>query len=245
MSKAYFCFLTIILFVGASASIGLAQTAICAVKMTVKSEDGVLVKDAVATATSYETEELYQAVLENGMPFFPQLAKGWYEISITKVGFKRSGGGIFVGCRTATEVLELKVSEGDGKEVFDITVRRTVQGETRELTAEEKKLLSSGSEINRLKLSAKLRGILNFDAVYLEKPKYPSRALKEKVAGVVTVQIAINEKGKVESAEAVEGHPLLREAAVDAAKKARFNPILKDGKAVKFSGKLVYSFTNK
>ncbi len=69
--------------------------------------------------------------------------------------------------------------------------------------------------------------------------------MKEKVAGVVTVQIAINEKGKVESAEAVEGHPLLREAAVDAAKKARFNPILKDGKAVKFSGKLVYSFTNK
>ena len=168
MSKAYFYFLMTVLFVGTLASISLAQTATCAVKIAVKSEDGVLVKDAAAAATSYETEKLYQAVLEDGMPFFPQLAKGWYVISITKVGFKRSGGGIFVGCRTATEALELKVSKGDGKEVFDISDRLTVKGETRELTAEEKKLLESGSETDRLKLSAKVSGILNFDAVYLE-----------------------------------------------------------------------------
>jgi TonB family protein len=242
MNKAYFFFLTTILFVGIFANVSLAQTAVCAVKINVKSEDGILVKGTTATAMSYDTKKLYRAVLKDGMPFFPQLTNGGYEISMSKAGFKKSVGGIPIECKLATDILEVPVSKGDSKEVFDITVRLTVGLQTRLLTAEEEKLLSSDNEKERLKGHAKIQGILNFDAVYLEKPQYPAAAQAIRASGVVTVQITVNEKGKVESAEAVEGHPLLQKAAVDAAKKAKFNPLIKDGKPIKFSGKLIYNF---
>jgi TonB family protein len=242
MNKTYFYILTTFLLVGAFANVAKAQTETCAVKIIVKSEEGILVKDATATATSYETKKLYNAALTEGMPFFPELKRGGYEFSITKAGFKQSVGDIYVGCKSESDILEAKVSKGDGKETFDITVRSKV----RDLTAEEKELVkrlsTTTDATERLKLSAKLKGILNFDAIYLAKPKYPSEAKAAKASGVVTVQITVNEKGEVESAEAIEGHSLLREAAVAAAKKAKFNPMLKDGKPVKFSGKLVYSF---
>ena len=137
MKKTSIFFLIIIFCVGIFAKVNLAQMPTCAVKIVVKSEDGVLVKDADATATSYETKKLYKAVLKNGMPFFPALNSDGYEFSITKAGFKRSVGGILVECKSENDTLEVKVSEGDGKEVFDITVRP--QG--RELTAEEKELV--------------------------------------------------------------------------------------------------------
>jgi len=41
---------------------------------------------------------------------------------------------------------------------------------------------------------------------------------------------------------AVSGHPLLREAAVEAAKHARLKPTLLSGKPVKVTGTLVYNF---
>lgn len=242
MHKAYFYFLTVLLCVAAFARVSPAQTANCAVKIIVKSEDGLLVKDAAATAKSYKTKKFYEALLKDGMPFFPKLDTDGYEFSITKAGFKQSVGGIFVECKSESDVLEVNMLKGNGKEIFDITVRPKV----RDLTVEEKQLVDKLSvttdETERLKLSAKLQGIINFDAIYLEKPKYPAEAKAEKVSGVVTVQVTVNEEGKVESAEAVKGHTMLREAAVEAAKKARFNPMLNNGKPVKFSGKLVYNF---
>lgn len=211
-----------------------AQTAACAVRINVKSEDGVLVKEMTATATSYETKKVYRAVSKNGMPFFSQLTKGGYEFSISKVGFKRSVGGIPVSCESKTEILEVLASKGDNDEIFDITRRlKTYVGSVDSETSLKTK---------DLKEIAKSQGILNFDAVYLEKPKYPGAPKYAKAAGVVIVEITVDEKGKVESVKAIKGNPLLYEAAEEAAKKAKFKPTLIDGKPVKISGKLIYNF---
>ena len=85
-------------------------------------------------------------------------------------------------------------------------------------------------------------GILNQKA--LEKPNatYPEAALAARVSGVVVVKILVDEKGAVQEAKAVSGHPLLRQAAVDAAYKARFVPTRVSGNPVKVSGTLVYRF---
>jgi len=52
----------------------------------------------------------------------------------------------------------------------------------------------------------------------------------------------VDEEGKVISATAVSGHPLLHASAVRAARQARFTPTLLSGKAVKVSGTINYNF---
>lgn len=85
-------------------------------------------------------------------------------------------------------------------------------------------------------------GVLNGQAVELPKPSYPQPARIIKASGLVTVQVLIDEKGKVISAQAVSGHPLLRAAAVQAAYRARFTPTLLSNQPVKVSGVITYNF---
>ena len=85
-------------------------------------------------------------------------------------------------------------------------------------------------------------GVLNGKAEYLPAPKYPPAARAVNAQGSVAVQILIDEVGNIASAAAVSGHPLLRAAAVCAAKEARFAPTMLEGVPVKVSGVLTYNF---
>ena len=76
----------------------------------------------------------------------------------------------------------------------------------------------------------------------MPKPVYPEDAKKDKIEGSVSVQIVIGEDGGVISAKAASGPERLRDAAVDAAYKARFKPTKVKGKPVKVSGTLSYNF---
>lgn len=85
-------------------------------------------------------------------------------------------------------------------------------------------------------------GVLNGKATSLPKPAYPAAARAVRAAGSVSVQVLIDENGRVVSASAVSGHPLLRAAAVSAAHGARFSPTLLSGQPVKVSGVITYNF---
>ncbi|MEQ1764396.1 MAG: TonB family protein [Pyrinomonadaceae bacterium] len=85
-------------------------------------------------------------------------------------------------------------------------------------------------------------GVLNGKATSLPKPPYPPAARAVRAAGAVSVQVLIDEGGSVVSASAVSGHPLLRAAAVQAARGARFSPTMLSGQAVKVSGVITYNF---
>ena len=85
-------------------------------------------------------------------------------------------------------------------------------------------------------------GVVNGLATHLPKPNYPTPARVVKAQGSVSVQVLIDESGRVISASAVNGHPLLRSAAVDAARSARFTPTKLSGTPVKVSGVIVYNF---
>lgn len=84
--------------------------------------------------------------------------------------------------------------------------------------------------------------VLTGTATSLPKPKYPPAAAAVRAEGVVSVQVTVDESGKVVSATAVSGHPLLRAAAVAAARAATFEPKIVDGKTVQFSGVVTYNF---
>ena len=85
-------------------------------------------------------------------------------------------------------------------------------------------------------------GVLNGKAVSLPKPPYPPAARAVRASGSVSVQVLVDVNGRVISANAVSGHPLLRAAAELAARSARFSPTLLGGESVKVSGVIVYNF---
>jgi len=53
-------------------------------------------------------------------------------------------------------------------------------------------------------------------------PEYPPLAVAGRVSGVVTVRVVIDDTGAVTQAGVVQGHPMLKKAALDAAQKWRF-----------------------
>jgi protein TonB len=81
-------------------------------------------------------------------------------------------------------------------------------------------------------------GMLNAKAIYLPMPEVPSG----EAAGVVLVQVMIDEQGSVVDAKAVSGPQHLHAAAVNAARLARFTPTLMMGEPVKVTGTLSYNF---
>ena len=106
-------------------------------------------------------------------------------------------------------------------------------------------------------------GVLNGKATSLPKPEYPADARKENAQGSVAVTVIIDEEGNVTSAAAAMNYsipkkvgdadaeiseptpadPLLREAAEKAALGAHFTPTLLEGRPVKVTGIIVYTFS--
>jgi protein TonB len=84
--------------------------------------------------------------------------------------------------------------------------------------------------------------VLNSEALSLPKPNYPSLAKQARAFGTVSVQILIDEQGKVVSAHALSGSPLLTAEAVRAAYLARFSPTILGDSPVKVSGIINYNF---
>jgi TonB family protein len=85
-------------------------------------------------------------------------------------------------------------------------------------------------------------GIVNGKAVSLPKPAYPAAASAVNATGAVSVQVTIDESGKVISSRPVSGHPLLRAAAKTAASTAKFVPTMMSGQPVKVMGIITYNF---
>lgn len=99
--------------------------------------------------------------------------------------------------------------------------------------------IESKPPIRKVKISA---GPLNGEAKYLPKPPYSQLARIARADGVVTVEVLIDEYGKVVSARVLSGHPLLRSDSIRAAYNARFSPTTLGGQPVKVSGVITYNF---
>ena len=83
---------------------------------------------------------------------------------------------------------------------------------------------------------------LNGKAIELPKPVYPETARRAGIRGTVKVSVTVDERGHVSDAEAIEGPKELREAAVEAARRARFEPTRVHGAPIKIDGVLTYEF---
>jgi len=74
------------------------------------------------------------------------------------------------------------------------------------------------------------------------QPPYPAIARQARIQGTVQVQIGISETGAVTDVILLSGHPLLRDAALQAAKQWLFIPTELNGQRVRAIGVLTFKF---
>jgi TonB family protein len=79
--------------------------------------------------------------------------------------------------------------------------------------------------------------------IKLPQPEYPARAKAVLAQGTVVVRAMVDEKGKVIAAQVETGHPMLKAAALKAAREAEFAPTLLKGLPIKIVGVINYNFT--
>lgn len=85
-------------------------------------------------------------------------------------------------------------------------------------------------------------GVLLAKAVAKPQPPYPQIARAAGVEGAVVVEVTVDETGRVISARAISGHPLLRDAAVTAARGWRFEPTVLSGSPARVIGAIAFNF---
>lgn len=88
----------------------------------------------------------------------------------------------------------------------------------------------------------KSEGVINGKATSLPKPAYTAAAKLVGAQGLVQVQVMIDERGKVVSAKAISGHPMLRSEAQKAAFNAKFSTTYLSKVPVKVTGIITYNF---
>jgi len=74
-------------------------------------------------------------------------------------------------------------------------------------------------------------------------PLYPASARQAHIEGTVVLQAVIGKDGNVQTVRVVSGHPMLIQAAVNAAKQWHFNPYYQDGEPVEADTQINVNFT--
>ena len=88
----------------------------------------------------------------------------------------------------------------------------------------------------------KISVVLNSKALKLPAPTYPALARQIRLKGTVTVQVLIDESGRVVSAKALTGHTIFLAEAEKAARGALFSPTTINDQPVKVQGVITYNF---
>ena len=152
--------------------------------------------------------------------------------------------GVYYGLRESTSVARLDPYPTTGSSTNSnankVTNTSITTSNTANSAANQEPVLTSSTPSGSPKTIS--GGVLNGKAVSLPKPEYPAVARAANVSGPVNVEVTLDVKGNVVSASAVSGHPLLRAAAVNAARNAKFTPTLLAGQPVKVTGVITYNF---
>ena len=136
-------------------------------------------------------------------------------------------------------------------QLLDIRVENFRPGSAKDATIRETKITSSSpSETVTIssprpipQIQRVSGGVLSAKAVNKVQPQYPATAKTAGVQGAVQVAITVNEKGEVITEEVIGGHPLLKDAAAEAAHLWKFQPTELQGQPVKVQGILTFNFT--
>ncbi len=74
-------------------------------------------------------------------------------------------------------------------------------------------------------------------------PSYPPTARSARITGIVTVYVEVDPTGAVSTVQSTSGPAVLRQAAMDAARRWKFRPTMVDGQPVRVVGFINFNFT--
>jgi TonB family protein len=74
-------------------------------------------------------------------------------------------------------------------------------------------------------------------------PSYPQTAKTARITGIVTVYVEVDPTGVVSTVQSTSGPAMLRQAAMEAARRWKFRPTMVDGQPVRVSGFINFNFT--
>jgi TonB family protein len=214
------------LFVLCAASV-FAQTKSCDLKLEViqnqsnASGEKVKIDETEAVIARLNGGGKTKAKSMDSAPYFENLDEGNYSATVSKKGYKSTIKRIHLDCSSVKDKKfisqEVWIWSGSSKEKVHFIDS------------------DYNAEIFRKTWVVDL-------ALELPKPEYPKAARAVRAAGTVAVEVTIDEKGDVVSAERISGHPLLAMAAISSAKKAKFVPSVAKDKPVNVTGFLIYNF---
>lgn len=191
-----------------------------------------------ATAVNQATKKAYKSFSLLGNIYFEDMPEGLYKITIRKPGFKSLIQTHEFSCRFARDgisFVDLLLTRGSSSQIEQRgRDRYTVRGDI-DYTP------SPPSTTERPIPKTISGGVLNRKATSLPKPTFPAASWPKNAAGIVSVQVLIDEEGHVISALAISGHPALRPSATNAARAAKFPVTLYSGQAVRVSGVITYT----
>jgi protein TonB len=75
------------------------------------------------------------------------------------------------------------------------------------------------------------------------EPEYPAVAKQLRLEGKVELEALVDEHGSVIKVDTVAGNPVLVRAATEALKRWKFKPFVEDGKAMKVTAPVSFSFS--
>lgn len=78
--------------------------------------------------------------------------------------------------------------------------------------------------------------------IHKAEPEYPEAAVKAKIEGKVVIEATTNTEGEVVEAKVLQGHPLLRQAAVEAIKQWKYEPYIVGGEKQSMQFTVIVSF---
>lgn len=205
-----------------------------------------------STATNMTSRKSYKGVSLMSNVYYEDIPPGDYKITVRKAGFKTALQTYTFSCRNAIDGIDFTDILLFRGKVSEIIESGRIDRMTRLGSAD-----STPSPILRDPPRTISGGILNGKATVLAKPAYPPAAKAVRASGTVSVEVLIDESGNVVSAKAVGGsyidmttikrkngaHPLLISASELAARQATFSPTFLNGKPVKVSGIITYTFT--
>lgn len=229
-----------------------AQTQNCSLHLSVRdSASQSEFFDVNVSAFNTETKKVFKAQFENksyGL-VFDSVDEGTYRITVTKPYYKKSVQIYEHKCSVERETLWILLYRGSPKSsvvraskdaiIYRIAVT-TVSADPNENSSAPAPPVVVKKEANKSVPKIINQGSVNGKAINLIRPEYPSPDLN--INDTVIVQVIIDEDGKVESAKVLSGHPLLRAAALKAAKETRFSMTQYSGVPVKVQGTLSYYF---
>ena len=228
-----YCLLILILL-GAGAGYGQAKS--CSLQLEVykfkpdSASEQFTVKNENVVLKNTNTQKKISAASRREPLFFAALPAAKYETTVSFPGYKSTLKTFDLDCsvvneqNTATEVVFLWAGDSKEKMRMDLGTRGVKDGDGFSFDPKSNAALADAP------------------GAKVVAPAYPRAAHAVHASGAVRVQVLIDELGRVVSATALDGHPLLRQASEKAARKSRFATTLLDGIPVKIAGVIVYNF---